>query len=724
MKKLVSGLFLFAAACGSPPVPSTTPRAVATGDAPASAPSNGNVSFAMVASAPVSLTASDGTGLRLAKLDAEAVVDGPLAFTEMRLTFENPQDRTLEGTFRLALPQGASLGRFAMKIGDEWQEGEVVELAAARRAYEDFLHRKQDPALMEKSAGNEFSARVFPIPARGKKEIVVSYVSELGDAPYVLPLRGLPELGELRAKADVIGAKTQPAPLLAHDTAPSSDFVVARAPASASDGVRSGDLAIVRVKPQAQSKPDPLGNAIVLVDTSASRALGFKDEVAIVDSIVKRIEGSVTVACFDQVVAPIYQGPAKNFGAAERQKIEDVGALGASNVEQALAWAQSNAKTIGAKRVVIVGDGVATAGATDGKKLAARAAQLRDGGVERLDAVAVGGIRDDEGLARLVRGNLAHDGVVAKAEDGEQVIARRLGEATRSGVAVKIDGANWAWPQRLDGVQAGDTYAIYAEVPAGKPVRVSLDGAAAQVVDLRATARPLVERSVAQAKVASLLERETTSKEDLKKSIIEIATQHRIMTPYTAMLVLETEADYARFHIDRKSLTDVLAIEDGSVRRMHRTFKALPDPTMTDGDAFAKNDESKDEAKKELMTERAPSTPRSAAPEPPKPAGQPGAPPPPPPPPPSPAPRQEEREAALRRAGAIPNTAPPADAQPARSQAYRGGASSVGGASSPRPAMRPSPVVAEARMDADGDTADSSRPKVDPYSGKFANVMG
>ena len=45
--------------------------------------------------APFKLTASDGTGLVLAKLDARAVLDGPLAFTELRMTFDNPENRIL-----------------------------------------------------------------------------------------------------------------------------------------------------------------------------------------------------------------------------------------------------------------------------------------------------------------------------------------------------------------------------------------------------------------------------------------------------------------------------------------------------------------------------------------------------------------------------------------------------------------------------------------------------
>ena len=40
------------------------------------------------AEAPLSLTASDGSGLKLMSLEARAVISGPLAYTELHLTFE------------------------------------------------------------------------------------------------------------------------------------------------------------------------------------------------------------------------------------------------------------------------------------------------------------------------------------------------------------------------------------------------------------------------------------------------------------------------------------------------------------------------------------------------------------------------------------------------------------------------------------------------------------
>src|ERR1041385_6628765 len=118
---------------------------------------------------PFALTASDGSGLVLERLDAKAVVEGPLAFTELHLYFHNPEPRVREGTFEITLPPGAAVSRFAMENQGAFMEAEVVDKMLARRAYEDFLHRRQDPALLEKGAGNQFTARVFPIPADAEK---------------------------------------------------------------------------------------------------------------------------------------------------------------------------------------------------------------------------------------------------------------------------------------------------------------------------------------------------------------------------------------------------------------------------------------------------------------------------------------------------------------------------------------------------------------------------
>ncbi|TMQ12702.1 MAG: hypothetical protein E6J91_20375 [Deltaproteobacteria bacterium] len=155
---------------------------------------------------PWPLTASDGSGLLLTRVDASAVVEGPLAFTELHLYFHNPEARTREGTFSITLPAGAAVSRFAMEANGQFMEAEVVEKQLARRAYEDFLHRRQDPALLEKAEGNQFSARVFPIPAKADKHLVISYSQEVSPGRYTLPLRGLARSERVDVRVQVRGA--------------------------------------------------------------------------------------------------------------------------------------------------------------------------------------------------------------------------------------------------------------------------------------------------------------------------------------------------------------------------------------------------------------------------------------------------------------------------------------------------------------------------------------
>jgi hypothetical protein len=132
---------------------------------------------------PVSLTASDGTGLALASLQARAVLDDPFALTELELAFDNPRPEVIEGRFELLLPPGARVTRFALEVGGQWREAEVVERLAARQVYEVALYAGLDPALLERDTGNRFGARVFPIEPHGRKRILVSYC-ERGNSSY------------------------------------------------------------------------------------------------------------------------------------------------------------------------------------------------------------------------------------------------------------------------------------------------------------------------------------------------------------------------------------------------------------------------------------------------------------------------------------------------------------------------------------------------------------
>lgn len=539
---------------------------------------------------PVSLTASDGTGLQVMSLSAQAVIEDPVAFTELHLVFRNPEARTIEGRFEITLPEGATVSRFAMRNGDVFQEGEVVELQAARRAYEDFLHRKQDPALLEKQAGNQFQARVFPIPASSDKEVVLSYSEELkrSQDPYRLHLRGLPRLDTLKIRVFLRDgeAPRSGTPLFRRalelekqSFTPDHDFTVPLpSTGNAWTGVRSGFMSVARIAPAVDTKPDPIDGLLVLFDTSASSALGFSDRVQRLATLLQHVRSTVdpdapvVVACFDQVVQEVYRGPSRGLGAAAFRAIVDRRPLGASDLGSALAYA-AKARL---PRVLLVTDGIPTAGTIEATALADTIGQLRKAGVGRVDTVVEGGIRDEALLRRVASGG-TRDGVVADGGLAPVTLATKFARATVSGIHVDVPGSRWVYPRVLDGMQPGDQAIVYADLARDRPmtIQVGKETMTPHPVTFTRVEEPLLGRAWVNARIHFLTQnRDGTedegAREKLRLEIIDLSTRYRVLSDFTAMLVLETDADYARFNIDRSALTDILTVGPGGLCLQNR----------------------------------------------------------------------------------------------------------------------------------------------------------
>ncbi len=567
-------IFLSLALAGcttAPPVsgPTPTPAAVATSaelPPPSASPPQAKLNGEKRKEAPISLTASDGTGLKLVGYQGKAIVSGPLAFTELHLSFENPEDRVLEGRFQITLPPGAAISRLAMQIGDSWQEAEVVELQAARQAYEDALHRRQDPALMEKQAGNQFQARIFPIPAKGRKEIILSYSQELTkNQPYVMPLAGLPQVASCQATALVSAdPRQQPVTLkLSLDgETPGGDWQIERT--SPIQALSHQSMVVFEATPKLKQSADPVDSLLVLFDSSASRAPGFKQQKAMLEGILKGLgKARVRVACFDQEVgSPDYKSRRP---------------LGATDVGRALDWA---ARQKGYSRLLLITDGVVTEGKSE---LAKRGDALKKAGFGRVDAVLVGGIRETQALNKLVFSGLTRSGVVLDGDQGATEIVRRLKLAASAPLKPAVTGALWVWPTKLEGLQDGDSRLVFAELekPA-QQLEVKLNGETVKMPLFSANG-PLLTRASAEAHIARLEARlaEASAEEQpkLREQILKLSTTYRVVSSLTALLVLETDQDYARFGIDRKAMADILVVGDKGIEtKSGRQMAAAPTP--------------------------------------------------------------------------------------------------------------------------------------------------
>lgn len=546
------------------------------------------------------LTASDGTGLELVALDVRGAVQGPLGFTQLHMVFDNPEPRVLAGQFTIDLPPGAALSRFSMKIGDTWQEGEVVERQSARQIYDRFLHNNVDPALLEKQAGNRFSAKVFPIPANGRKELILSYSQVLdGHASYRVPLRGLPVLERFDAEVfvdDPAGNTTKRRVIEQHEVAyvPRTDLEVSPNGPPTTLGLRGDDGVAVRVVVDGDTAAEPMDTLTIAFDTSASRALGFSSKVRSLERLVHALASTqpnleLRVVAFDQDVETVFEGPASEFGLPHREALLARLALGASdlgNLFEALAVERVPS------RLVLMTDGVATVGDTELAGLYESLEALSGAGLQRLDAILDAGIGSDTLVSPLARGRLRHDGVIARTDRPASELAGKISRRVLPPIEVSVEGASGVWPSQIRGAQPGDAVMLYAhDVPKGN-VEVGFDGGVVQTIDVETAdvPGPLIARALAAAKIDALTARRSavedpTEKARLRQKIIELSQSSRVISDFTAMLVLESDYDYRRFGLDRTAKVDILVIGDDGAERVprSRTTQAEHDvdpPTM------------------------------------------------------------------------------------------------------------------------------------------------
>ncbi len=108
-------------------------------------------------------------GLRSASMEVET--DGSLARTTLLLTLYNPNDRLLEGTLEFPLQPGQQVSAFALDVGGTLRDAVPVPKQKAQQVFESIERRNVDPGLLEQTAGNHFRLRVYPIPARGTRQV-------------------------------------------------------------------------------------------------------------------------------------------------------------------------------------------------------------------------------------------------------------------------------------------------------------------------------------------------------------------------------------------------------------------------------------------------------------------------------------------------------------------------------------------------------------------------
>ena len=140
------------------------------------------------------LIADGGTGglLQIKEHEVHVTINNGIAVTEVTQVFQNTENRQLEALYTFPVPKGASVANFSMWINGKEMVGEVVEKARAREIYNSYKRVRRDPGLLEQNDFRSFEMRVFPIAPLAEQKVQITYYQELDVdhdwATYVYPL--------------------------------------------------------------------------------------------------------------------------------------------------------------------------------------------------------------------------------------------------------------------------------------------------------------------------------------------------------------------------------------------------------------------------------------------------------------------------------------------------------------------------------------------------------
>ena len=611
--------------------------------------------------------------VHLAKHSVKVRVVDLVARTEVDETFQNDTDEELEGIFRFPLPPGAQIENLTLDVDGKPVQGAFVDrdkgAAIFRGAIQNAAPKQQkpreeiiwvpgpwhDPALLEWQRGGRFELRIFPIPKRSSRRVVLTYTQlvdqSAGVRRFTYPLAhdtsgttkidsfdmdvqvlgndkeaGVTTRGYELAQASGEGAGDRRV-MHANNFTPAGDLTVEYAlpdrdkevtawayqmdsfatPAAvqtstaapgqppvrattadekaAIDAARTiandaSPYVAIAVRPKLPRWQEQKERThVIVVDTSRSMVgERFARARRLATTIVKemdRRDSFVLLACdtscrgMDGSIAPRPQAPGASAAADVEKFLDAIEPDGGSDLAAAISSARAAAGSARDKevRILYLGDGTPTVGPTRASHLETAVRSAMPPGDGAIVAVALGADADTTSLQALARGG---GGVVVPYVPGQkvstaalEVLSAAYGVVLRDPEVELPQGLTQVTPSRLDPIRAGGESIIVARMSTSGDVTgsIRLRGRVAgerfeqtypvKIVPTTSSGNAFVPRLFAAAKIAEL---ERTGGELAKPMIVELSKRFAVASQFTSLLVLESQAMFNAFGLDRGSV--------------------------------------------------------------------------------------------------------------------------------------------------------------------------
>ncbi len=536
--------------------------------------------------------------LSLRKFHVDVHVEDGFARTTIDQTFFNHTHSRQEGTFYFPLPPDASLSRLAMYVAGTLMEGGMVERNRGREVFEQIRHTRRDPALLEWVDGTTFKMRVFPLEARQEKRIVLSYTQKLptayGKTRYRFPAGHNMELVRdfsTRLRIHAAGRLKWYSPshefearedgkdlVLEHDAqriAVDKDVVLELTPRKkqkrkldptqprfSSAKHEQHQYLMPRVQPDLKGTGKRASrNWVILFEASADRnPLLARTQIDVVKTLLKNAEHDDTFTIVSAGTRPTTLETAwldcspTNIERAVAA-LEKVHLVGALHLEKALKKCRKLCRTKPGATLLHVGSAIPVLGERESKPLTKLiSAETKYVGV------AVGK-RWSQQFMKAAASKTG--GYTTQINPDEQVSWRAFEVASTLSAPRLLDieltsnrkGVRFLTHQ--DSLAHGEEFSTVARIAQGEalPESVTLRGTIngekyEQTFDVASVADEAnyLPRIWARLEIDRLIDE---GPEQNKPAIITLSKAMYVMSPFTSLLVLENEAMYAQFKVDR-----------------------------------------------------------------------------------------------------------------------------------------------------------------------------
>jgi Ca-activated chloride channel family protein len=538
--------------------------------------------------------------LTIQRLDVRVKIDGDFAITEVDQTFFNPLSDTVEGIYKVRVPDGALLERFGVDRDGGILYGYVKEKKQAEAQYQAHVYEgsTEDPALLAWTAPGVYEARLYPIGPGATRRVVVRYTEWLNRSGakgerrlYFYPMAAegseasAPHIDDLSIEIDLehagareirsgMGAVRVGDTLVirAHDLIPRADLAVelfdegpkklqairarhlpdlgALGPEEQSDARRRGDgetdYLLVPIRATDVPAREPGLDLVIVVDASAATdASMLRLARATTRALLAHVgdKDRVLVLAGDDRVRPVLGGENGELGKVDAARtaeiLEALAAIepgGATDLAAMLGDATTKLSGDRASAIVYVGDGAPTVGEAD---LAAIRDKLKKSSKPvRLFSLGIGDGANMALLAGLSTGGFAER--IGDERAAAKSALRLLEVAERAvelGATVDL-GSNVerAYPRELGGLVDGDTALVVGRVSGDSPTQVTLHTGHGDKT-LELDVKTLDDRGDLRRRWAMGRLDEMLSGDTGRAAVVDLGVRQGIITPYTSLYV-------------------------------------------------------------------------------------------------------------------------------------------------------------------------------------------